>query len=109
MGATGLPLTQEAYSPLYKLASLPVKSIYTHFSRFSLLANEIIWSIVRTLIDNLPKAFREAQQKYYSTYNMQPTPRWKTCYALTDKYFTHATTLLYVNKRVKDDALKEVS
>ncbi|XP_028410305.1 endothelin-converting enzyme 2-like [Dendronephthya gigantea] len=75
----------------------------------SLLANEVIWSVVRTFIDNLPKAFRKARQEYYLTYGLQTTPRWKACNALADKYFTHATTLLFVNKHVKDDTLKKVA
>ena len=85
--------------------------MHTYLSCFSLLANEIIWRIVRSLIDCLPKPFREARQTYHSeTFGRNsPTPRWKTCNALIDKYFRHAATLLYVNKRVREDALKEVS
>ena len=85
--------------------------MHTYLSCFSLLANEIIWRIVRSLIDCLPKQFRETRQTYYTeTFaRNSPTPRWKTCNALIDKYFRHAATLLYVNKRVREDALKEVS
>ena len=82
---------------------------HTYNSCFSLLANEIIWRIIRQFIDCLPREFREARQKYYATFGMRSTPRWKTCNALTNQYFEHATTLLYVNKRVTEDAVKKVS
>ena len=49
-------------------------------------------------------AFRAAQVKYTQRY----TPRWRTCNLLTDKYFTFATTLLYVNKHLPEDARKTV-
>ena len=99
-------------SPCVRLRNL--QSIFetpqhTYISCFSLLANEIIWRIVRNFIDCLPKEFREARQKYYATFELRPTPKWKTCNALTDEYFTHATTLLYFNKRVTKDAVKKVS
>ena len=71
---------------------------------FSLLANEIIWNVIRGLINNLPVAFRAAQVKYTQRYS----PRWKTCNLLTDNYFTLATTLLYVNKHLPEDARKTV-
>ncbi|CAB4002267.1 RNA-directed DNA polymerase from mobile element jockey [Paramuricea clavata] len=68
----------------------------------SLLANEIIWNVIRGLISNLPVAFRAAQDKYTQRY----TPRWRICNLLTDNYFTFATTLLYVNKHLPEDARK---
>ncbi|XP_028410275.1 endothelin-converting enzyme homolog [Dendronephthya gigantea] len=75
----------------------------------SLLANEVIWKIVRTFIDNLPKAFGEKQMSYDASLGVFPTPKWKKCIALADKYFTHATNLLYVNKSVKNDDLKKAA
>ncbi|XP_028410306.1 endothelin-converting enzyme 2-like [Dendronephthya gigantea] len=80
-----------------------------HISCFSLLANEIIWRIIRKFIDSLPKGFRKAREKYYATFGVRPTPRWKACNDLTNQYFTHATTLLYVNKRVTEDALEKAA
>jgi hypothetical protein len=71
---------------------------------FSLLAYEIIWNVIRGLTNNLPVAFRAAQAVYAKRF----TPRWKTCNLLTNTYFTYATTLLYVNKHLSEDARKTV-
>ncbi|XP_028410317.1 endothelin-converting enzyme homolog isoform X2 [Dendronephthya gigantea] len=69
-----------------------------------LLANEIIWNLIRGLVYNLPKPFRDAQEKYFQL--RTPTPRWKTCNALTDATFLYVTTLLYANKHLSEDAIK---
>ncbi|XP_028410277.1 endothelin-converting enzyme homolog isoform X2 [Dendronephthya gigantea] len=70
----------------------------------SLLANEITWSIIQSTINNLPKAFRGAREKYYKSLKIKLTPRWKACNALTNRFFTHVTTLLYVNGHLSEDA-----
>ncbi|XP_028410335.1 endothelin-converting enzyme homolog [Dendronephthya gigantea] len=71
-----------------------------------LLANEIIWNIVRAVIDSLPKAFREAQQSYYNTFGLDSNPRWKTCVRDTCDEYKDATTLLYVKQYITENALK---
>ncbi|CAB3988922.1 endothelin-converting enzyme 2 isoform X2 [Paramuricea clavata] len=72
----------------------------------SLLANEIIWNVFRGLINALPEAFREAQEKYIqSDFGIKITAsRWETCTGLTDSYFAYATALLYVNENLSEDA-----
>ncbi|CAB3983458.1 endothelin-converting enzyme 2-like isoform X2, partial [Paramuricea clavata] len=72
----------------------------------SLLANEIIWNVIRTLINALPEAFREAQEKYIQSFASikRTASRWKTCTRLTDSYFAYATALLFVNENLSEAA-----
>ena len=82
----------------------------TSFSYLRLLANEIMWNVVRGFIDTLPEAFGEVQEEYIeSIINTRRTvPRWKTCNRLANKYFEYVTTLLYVGAYLPEDATETV-
>ena len=72
----------------------------------SLLANQIIWNVIRGLIQTLPAPFRKAQAIYLKRTQY---PRWRICNFLTNnKAFTFATTVLYANKHLSQSATETV-
>ena len=79
------------------------------FVHFSLLANEIMWHVVRGLVDLLPLEFQQAEDKYRKDTTGFTFPRWQTCNILTDGLFRFVTTLLYANKHLSEDARTTVS
>ena len=101
---------QENGSPLSPANPLLVSYCIPHCIispfHFSLLANEIIWNVIRDLINALPEPFREAQEKYIQSFaNVKGTAsRSQTCTRLTDSYFAYATALLFVNENLSEDA-----
>ena len=90
--------------------SMRTSSSFCYFYLFSLLANVIMWNVVRGLIHTLPAAFRDANAKYFKDYFKIDAPsRWKKCCTLTDNAFQYATTLLYANEHLSEESLETVS
>ncbi|CAB3996359.1 endothelin-converting enzyme 2-like isoform X2 [Paramuricea clavata] len=77
---------------------------WLHDKPKSLLANEIMWNVVRGFVQTLPKEYREAEDKYIKSSSGITIPRWRTCNLLTDGLFQYVTTLLYVNRHLSEDA-----
>jgi hypothetical protein len=75
---------------------------------FSLLANEIMWNVIRGFVQTLPKEYREAEDKYIKSSSGMTIPRWRTCNHFTDGLFQYVTTLLYVNRHLSEDARNTV-
>ncbi|XP_028410352.1 endothelin-converting enzyme 1-like [Dendronephthya gigantea] len=72
----------------------------------SLLANTMMWNVIRGLLPTLPMSMRNAGEKYEKDeYKKQPDPRWKTCLKLTKESFRYPATLLYVNEHVPEETL----
>ncbi|CAB4020758.1 endothelin-converting enzyme-like 1, partial [Paramuricea clavata] len=68
-----------------------------------------MWNAIRELISTLPVAFRDAYDKYKKDYGVEhPIDRWETCCTLTNRAFEYATTLLYVNEYVSEEAMETV-
>jgi hypothetical protein len=68
-----------------------------------------MWNAIRELISTLPLAFRDAYDKYNKDYGVgDPIARWETCCTLTNRAFEYATTLLYVNEYVSEEAMETV-
>ncbi|CAB3985405.1 endothelin-converting enzyme 1-like, partial [Paramuricea clavata] len=77
---------------------------WLHDKPKSLLANEIMWNVIRGFVQTLPKEYREAEDKYIKSSSGITIPRWRICNLLTDGLFQYVTTLLYVNRHLSEDA-----
>lgn len=84
-----------------------------HFIIFlcSLLASEIIWNVIKGMITAMPKEFREAKSEFIRIVSgiETPTPRWRNCGDATNKNFEYATTLLYADRYLSEEARQRVS
>ncbi|CAB4016589.1 neprilysin, partial [Paramuricea clavata] len=77
---------------------------WLHDKPKSLLANEIMWNVIRGFVQTLPKEYREAEDKYIKSSSGITIPRWRICNHFTDGLFQYVTTLLYVNRHLSEDA-----
>jgi predicted metalloendopeptidase len=75
------------------------------------LADEIMWNIIKTMITAMPKQFREAASELtaIATGIETPVPRWKICVSSTNTNFEYATALLYAEKYLSEEARERVS
>ena len=69
-----------------------------------------MWNVVHSLIDILPKSFREAKNNFLQVITGvdSPKPRWRTCGSVTNTVFEYATALLFANNYLSEDARKRV-
>jgi predicted metalloendopeptidase len=76
-----------------------------------LLASEIIWNVIKGMITAMPKEFREAKSEFSRIVSgiETPTPRWRNCGDATNKNFEYATTLLYADRYLSEEARQRVS